>query len=213
VGRIALTVFLGYLVGSFPTAYLLVRWKSRIDIRSVGSGNVGTLNSFLVTRSWLVGGVVLAADILKGAGAASIGAWVADGNMLHAAAGGISAIAGHNYPVWLAFRGGRGLAPAAGAALVVCWWIVPAWLVLWSLGFAFLRSVNPANAAASGLLLLAGAVVPPGAYENLGGPADTGLIRWFIVAMMGIILLRHRDPLIDFLRKKKRSVEEETRAQ
>jgi len=213
VGRIALTVFLGYVVGSFPTAYLLVRWKSRIDIRNVGSGNVGTLNSFLVTRSWLVGGIVLAADILKGAGAATIGAWLADGSMLHAALAGIGAIAGHNYPVWLAFRGGRGLAPATGAALVVCWWIVPLWLVLWAVAFAFLRSVNPANAMASGLLLLAGAVVPPEAYENFGGGPDTGLIRWFTVAMMGVILLRHRDPLKEFFRKKKRSVEEEMRVQ
>jgi glycerol-3-phosphate acyltransferase PlsY len=213
VGRIALSVFLGYVVGSFPTAYLLVRWKSRIDIRNVGSGNVGTLNSFLVTRSWLVGGIVLVVDILKGAGAAAIGAGLADGSMLYAALAGISATVGHNYPVWLAFRGGRGLAPAAGAALVVYWLIVPAWLVLWTVAFAFIRSVNPANAMASGLLLLAGAVVPAEAYGYLGGESDDGLIRWFTVAIMGVILLRHRDTLKEFFTKRKRSVEEEMRAQ
>ena len=213
MGRIALTVFLGYVVGSFPTAYLLVRWKSRIDIRNVGSGNVGTLNSFLVTRSWLVGGIVLVADILKGAGAALIAAGLANGSMLHAALAGISATAGHNYPVWLGFRGGRGLAPAAGAALVVYWLIVPAWLVLWTVSFAIIRSVNPANAMASGLLLFAGAVVPAEAYGYFGGGPDNGLIRWFTVALMGVILLRHRDPLKEFCTQRKRSVEEKMRAQ
>ena len=213
MGRIALTVFLGYVVGSFPTAYLLVRWKSRIDIRNVGSGNVGTLNSFLVTRSWLVGGIVLVADILKGAGAALIAAGLANGSMLHAALAGISATAGHNYPVWLGFRGGRGLAPAAGAALVVYWLIVPAWLVLWTVSFAFMRSVNLANAMASGLLLFAGAVVPAEAYGCFGGGPDNGLIRWFTVALMGVILLRHRDPLKEFCAQRKRSVEEKMRAQ
>lgn len=213
MGRIALTVFLGYVVGSFPTAYLLVRWKSRIDIRNVGSGNVGTLNSFLVTRSWLVGGIVLVADILKGAGAALIAAGLANGSMLHAALAGISATAGHNYPVWLGFRGGRGLAPAAGAALVVYWLIVPAWLVLWTVSFAFIRSVNPANAMASGLLLIAGAVVPAEAYGCFGGGPDNGLIRWFTVALMGVILLRHRDPLKEFCTQRKRSAEEKMRAQ
>ena len=213
MGRIALTVLIGYVAGSFPTAYLLVRWKSRIDIRNVGSGNVGTLNSYLVTRSWLVGGIVLVADILKGAGAALIAAGLANGSMLHAALGGISATAGHNYPVWLAFRGGRGLAPAAGAALVVYWLIVPAWLVLWAVSFAFIRSVNPANAMASGLLLFAGAVVPAEAYGCFGGGPDNGFIRWFTVALMGVILLRHKDPLKEFCTQRKRPVEEKMRAQ
>jgi acyl phosphate:glycerol-3-phosphate acyltransferase len=213
VGRIAFSVFLGYVIGSFPTAYLLVRWKSRIDIRKVGSGNVGTLNSFLVTRSWLVGGIVLVADVLKGVVAASIGTWLADGSMLHAAVAGISATAGHNYPVWLAFRGGRGLAPAAGAALVVCWVIVPAWLVLWAVAYAFVRTVNPANAIASGLLLFAAAVVPAESFGCPGGEADGGLIRWFTVGIMGVILLRHRDPLMEFVTQRKRSGREETRAQ
>ncbi len=206
-------MFLGYVVGSFPTAYLLVRWKSRIDIRNVGSGNVGTLNSFLVTRSWLVGGIVLGADILKGAGAALIGAALADGSQLYTALAGISATVGHNYPVWLGFRGGRGLAPAAGAAMVVYWLIVPAWLVLWAVAFAFIRSVNPANAMASGLLLFAGAIVPAEAYECFGAGSDDGLIRWFTVALMGVILLRHKDPLKEFFTQSKRLVEEKMRAQ
>lgn len=213
MGRIALSVFLGYVIGSFPTAYLLVRWKSRVDIRMVGSGNVGTLNSFLVTRSWLVGGIVLIIDMLKGAGAALVGAELTDGSMLSAGLAGTAAIVGHNYPIWLALRGGRGLAPAAGAALVVCWLIVPVWLVLWALAYVVLRSINQANAVASGLLLFAGAVVPPELFDSPLGGTDAGIIRWFTVAIMGVILLRHGEALKELFTKREHTRGEETRVQ
>jgi glycerol-3-phosphate acyltransferase PlsY len=211
VGRIALSVVLGYVVGSFPTAYLFVRWKSRIDIRNAGSGNVGALNSFEVTRSWSLGVLVLLADLLKGVIAALVGGGVAEGSAVNAAFAGVSAVAGHNYPVWLGFRGGRGLATAAGAALVVCWIIVPAWLILWAGAYALLRSINPANALASVLLVLSGAIVPSAAFDLPGCGADSATIRWFIAALMSVILLRHIDPVREFLGKKFHPQEDKTR--
>ncbi|HSQ76338.1 MAG TPA: glycerol-3-phosphate acyltransferase, partial [Bacteroidota bacterium] len=57
--RLALAALVGYILGSFPTAYLVVRWNSQVDIRTAGSGNVGTLNAFEVTKSKAVAGLVL----------------------------------------------------------------------------------------------------------------------------------------------------------
>lgn len=162
---------------------------------------MGTLNSFQVSHSWLVGGIVLVVDVLKGAGAALLGVGLANGNLLFAAVGGLGAIVGHNYPVWLAFRGGRGLATASGAALVVFWVIVPVWFILWAAAYLLLRSVNPANALASGVLLVLAGVTPSGVFEHLEMGPDSGTIRWFVIAMMIVILLRHVGPVKEFLAK------------
>jgi glycerol-3-phosphate acyltransferase PlsY len=67
VEQFSLAALVGYILGSIPTAYLLVRWKSQLDIRTAGSGNVGTVNSYEVTKSGLLAGVVLLADFAKGA--------------------------------------------------------------------------------------------------------------------------------------------------
>lgn len=197
--RIALCIVLGYFIGSIPTAYLLVRWKSRLDIRTAGSGNVGTLNSYQVSKSWLVGGVVLVVDVLKGAGATLLGAAITGGTMFFAALAGLAAILGHNYPVWLRFHGGRGLAPALGTALVVCWPIAPVWVALWLVAYALLRSVNPANALASGILACSAMAVPPWVFEVQGSGVDAAVLRWYTVVMMILILLRHIEPVKEFI--------------
>ena len=108
----------GYLLGSFPTAYLMVRLKSRVDIRKAGSGNVGTLNSFMVTKSKGVGVVVLLLDLLKGVAAVTIAPlFGASDPFLAQTVAGAAAVAGHNFPVWLGGKGGRGLATGAGVML------------------------------------------------------------------------------------------------
>src|SRR5512147_2237624 len=109
----------GYLIGSVPWAFILVRLRSNRDIRKEGSGNVGTLNSYVVTGSRKVGVAVLLLDLAKGFAAAEFGRMVGGGDFSTAAVGLLAAILGHNYPVWLRFKGGRGLAPAAGGMLAI----------------------------------------------------------------------------------------------
>lgn len=194
-------VALGYLIGSVPAAYLVVRWKARIDIRHAGSGNVGTLNSFLVTRSKLVGGLVLLLDLSKGLLAVWVaGALPGEGFGLRAAAAS-AAVLGHNYPVWLAFRGGRGLACAAGAFLAISWPVVPAWLAAWGAGYLWMRAVNPANALAT-VVVLCCALALPAQWVAQVAPegADVTGYRAFVVAVMMIILARHISPVTEFLR-------------
>ncbi len=105
---------LGYLLGSIPTAFLLVRWKSRVDIRTSGSGNVGTLNSYQVSGSKVVGFIVLVADFLKGFFAVWGTTALLGSSFEATATAGVGSVLGHNFPFWLRFHGGRGLATAAG---------------------------------------------------------------------------------------------------
>jgi acyl phosphate:glycerol-3-phosphate acyltransferase len=205
VGRIALCLLLGYVVGSFPTAYLLVRWKSRIDIRKAGSGNVGTLNSYLVTRSETVGFAVLLLDCAKGAGAVLLGAALGDGEVLNAATAGAAAVAGHNYPVWLGFQGGKGLAPATGAMGLICWPVIPVWMILWLAAYLRPRKVDLANAVATGLVLLAMVLWQFPATGALRMWVDNGIVRGFVISVMCLILLRHVVPLRELYRERKRS--------
>ena len=192
---------LGYLIGSVPAAYLVVRWKTRIDIRHAGSGNVGTLNSFLVTRSKLVGGVVLLLDLSKGFLAVwAAGALLGEGFGVGAAAAS-AAVLGHNYPLWLGFRGGRGLACAAGVFLAISWPVVPLWLAAWGVGYLWLRAVNPANALAT-FVVLSSALALPAEWVARVAPAGADMTEYraFVVAVMVIILAKHITPVSEYLK-------------
>ena len=172
----------GYIAGSFPTAFLLVRWKSRIDIRHAGSGNVGTANTLDVTGSKALSLAVLALDVAKGALAVLISKAFGSDPWLSCAAG-IGAVAGHNYPVWLRFHGGRGLATAAGVFLLTGWAFVPLWLALFGLAYARWRDVHTGNVLA---LLLAPMIA-------LAVPYGDAAWRALMLALTALMLLRHAD--------------------
>ena len=109
-------VTIAYLVGSIPFAYLLSRRRG-VDLRRVGSGNVGASN---VLRTSGVRAAVLAMvlDGVKGAAAVLLAQRLAGGAAVPVAAG-LASVVGHVYPVWLRFRGGKGVATAAGAFAVL----------------------------------------------------------------------------------------------
>jgi glycerol-3-phosphate acyltransferase PlsY len=106
-----LPVLFGYLAGSVPFAFLLAR-RAGIDVRVAGSGNVGTANVLRTTGAWRAV-AVMSLDVAKGAGAVLVANLVTGGVWI-AALTGAAAIVGHIYPVWLRFRGGKGVAVAAG---------------------------------------------------------------------------------------------------
>lgn len=107
---------LGYLIGSVPFAFLLARRRG-VDLRRSGSGNVGAANVFRTAgAAYAVGAMCL--DMAKGALAVAVAERLTSGQSAHVAAG-LAAIVGHVYPVWLGFRGGKGVATAAGAFAVL----------------------------------------------------------------------------------------------
>ncbi len=112
-----LPVAFGYGVGSLPLGYLLARLLRGIDLRRVGSGNVGAANVYRATGLGFAL-VVMALDMTKGATSVVIASRLAGGTAAPAAAA-VAAVLGHVYPVWLHFRGGKGVATAAGAFAVL----------------------------------------------------------------------------------------------
>jgi glycerol-3-phosphate acyltransferase PlsY len=105
------SILLGYLAGSVPFAFLLAR-RVGVDVRLMGSGNVGAANVLRTTGAWR-GVAVMALDVAKGIAAVLI-AHLASGGASLAALTGAAAVVGHIYPVWLRFHGGKGVAVAAG---------------------------------------------------------------------------------------------------
>ena len=176
-------IILAYLIGSIPFALILARrWKA-IDLRSVGSGNLGAAN--VMRTSGVIAGVLVAAlDMAKGAASVWLAAGVSPGAAVPAAAG-LAAIVGHIYPVWLRFRGGKGVATACGVFSVLTPPAIPPALaifaaVVWSTKYISLGSV------------VASLALPPLAYA-LGGPAPEVAAA---AAASIIIVFRHRSNVL-----------------
>lgn len=138
----------GYLVGSIPTAYLIVRKQSAIDIRTAGSGKVGGFNAFQVTDSKLTGVLVGVIDGFKGLLITFAALKLAPDSFWIPALALMGAIAGHNYPVWLSFKGGRGLATAAGGFLLVGFVFTFVWCMTWLLANGWKKDILTANVIA-----------------------------------------------------------------
>jgi glycerol-3-phosphate acyltransferase PlsY len=112
-----LTVILGYLLGSIPTAYIVGRLLKGVDIRQIGDGNVGAANTFrqLGPKAGITVGII---DAGKGAAAVLI-AQAAGLPLVVVLLTGTAAVVGHNWPAFLGFRGGRGEATTIGVLLVI----------------------------------------------------------------------------------------------
>ncbi|HHU82489.1 MAG TPA: glycerol-3-phosphate acyltransferase [Firmicutes bacterium] len=128
-----------YLVGSVPFAYIFAWLAKKFDIRKIGSQNVGTTN-VIKEAGWLPGILTALADGSKGLFAVLIGSTTGNGWELPAL---LMAIVGHNWPVWLGFHGGGGLATFIGGMLFAGkWWVVPVLLGLWGAAFLLIREYN-----------------------------------------------------------------------
>ena len=151
-----LAVILGYLLGSIPTAYIVTRMAIGKDIRRLGSGNVGGLNTFLEVgvRPAMVVGVI---DIGKGAAAVAIAYWLLDVSQLYVLLTGLAAATGHMWMVFLKFSGGKGMGAAFGALAVLLpvygyWYGFIIFLGIIAVTFTITRNVALANGI--GLLFL-----------------------------------------------------------
>jgi acyl phosphate:glycerol-3-phosphate acyltransferase len=160
---IILCVVVAYLLGSIPTGFLVAKAKG-IDIRSVGSGNIGATNVFRYFGK-TAGALVLLADAAKGLAAVLLAAHVfapafipasqpqfREGCSILAA---LAAVLGHNYTVWLYFKGGKGIATSAGALAALVPWSLLIIFFVWLIVFVATRYVSLASIAASASLPLA----------------------------------------------------------
>ena len=108
---------IGYFLGSIPFGYLLVHIFLKTDVRSTGSGNIGATN--VARSSPALGVATLILDALKGVAAVSIAIAISSGNHTAGFVAGVAAICGHVFPIWLRFRGGKGVATGLGSFLLL----------------------------------------------------------------------------------------------
>lgn len=179
----AAVILTGYLLGSIPFALLTARRWSLVDLRHVGSGNLGAAN--VMRASGVKAGVLVALlDMLKGA-ASVVLAERLSANAAAPALAGFAAIVGHIYPIWLRFRGGKGVATACGVFSVLTPLAVPPALAV------FVASVWMTKYISLGSVL-ASIALPPLAYA-VGGPVPTVVAA---LAASAIIVFRHRSNVV-----------------
>lgn len=176
-----LLLLISYLIGAIPSSYIAGRLMRGVDLRTRGSGNLGASNTFRVLGSWIAAPVMVF-DVLKG----WFPTWVFP--LLDASpvwewglAYGAAAILGHVFPVYLRFRGGKGVATAAGVFLALAPSAVLTALLVWLIVLAIFRMVSLASLAAAVAIvfvLLAIETRPP--------------VIWLGVAIAGFVIFAHR---------------------
>jgi acyl-phosphate glycerol 3-phosphate acyltransferase len=178
----------GYLIGTFPTAVIVTRLATRgaVDIRTVGSGNPGGLNTAqVVGKKW--GVVVMLVDAGKGLAGGLVG-WAIGGDA-GAYAGATTAIAGHIFPVWTGFRkGGKGVATSAGSVLAVFPIFFPLDAAVAAAGAIGIRNAERAIQFSCCVWVIAGFVWWRADLPNLWGPDPTWGLFAFAVAGATLIL-------------------------
>lgn len=171
----AIALVFGYLLGSIPFGLLITRAAGLGDVRNIGSGNIGATNVLRTGNKGLAAATLLL-DALKGTAAALIaGHFSPDFGLL----AGFGAFLGHLFPVWLGFKGGKGVATYLGVLLGLAWQGMLVFAVVW-LAMAFLFRY-------SSLAALAAAVIVPVALYLISTPQIAGLFA----VMSLIVIIKH----------------------
>ena len=178
----SLLVLAAYLLGSIPNGLLIARLKG-VDLQKVGSGNIGATNVFrCVGKGWGIAAFVL--DAVKGFVPAfffprlleSAPPWLG-------LACGVAAVAGHNWPVWLKFKGGKGVSTSAGMLLGIAPAAVGVGFAVFALTVALTRFVSLGSILA--------AIAVPAAYLWMNG-AENRLLAGALVVMGALVIFKHR---------------------
>jgi glycerol-3-phosphate acyltransferase PlsY len=179
---VALLLAGSYLAGSIPFGLLIVRLASGADVRTIGSGNIGATNVARAAGRWAAI-ATLVLDALKGLAAVLGAGSVPGGSAWLPGAAGVCAVVGHCFPVWLRFRGGKGVATGLGVALGLSPLAAGAGGVAWILLFKLFR-VSSIGSLAGVAVALTVAGLTAGRVA-VGSLAAVGLL----------ILIRHADNL------------------
>lgn len=186
---LAVTLLLAYLVGAIPFGLLVARLRG-IDIRRVGSGNIGATNVFrCVGKPW--GILVYALDMLKGLLPALLlplclarfAASAPGSEPVWRLVFGAAAVAGHNWPVYLKFKGGKGVATTTGVLMAVSWPAMLVGLAAWALLFLTTRYVSVASIGAAAVVTAAAWVM---------GLRPWPVVPTVLTVLGALVVWRHR---------------------
>lgn len=149
---VGLTILLAYLIGSIPNGLIVGKYMCSVDIRQFGSKNIGATNAYRVLGPWPAFWVFLT-DALKGVAGVMMGQWL-DGSTIALLAGGIAAMAGHNWSIFLKFKGGRGVATGLGVIAVLVPKVTAIVFIVWALIVYTTRYVSLGSIVAAVLVPL-----------------------------------------------------------
>jgi acyl phosphate:glycerol-3-phosphate acyltransferase len=195
----ATVAFLAYLLGSIPAGYIAGRIAG-VDVRKVGSGNIGATN---VTRvlGKRFGYPVFIVDFAKGLAAVAVGVMIAKAAQstpqfvdLCGAIAAIFSVIGHSYPIWLGFKGGKGVATSLGSLFGLNWVAAAVACVVWISMFQLTRYVSLSSIAAA--LALPVTIATMLFLKQL----QTPILLYFALCLAAIIVLRHRSNLSRLLK-------------
>jgi len=191
-----LIIIISYLLGSIPTAYLVVKKIYNIDITQNGSSNVGAMNSMRVTSSPYIGAVVFLIDFAKGLLSVFIASQFLPTDFIASALALIITVFSHSFNPWLKFKGGRGLAAAAGGLLMFSPMILGLWLFLWVIAYLFKKNIYFGNISSTilsvALIWSSGDIINKYTY-----PSADSVLTFQIAAsiLLLIIIIKHWEPL------------------
>lgn len=178
--QLLLALLIGYLLGSIPFGLILTRVAGKGDLRKVGSGNIGATNVLRTGNRWLAAATLIL-DALKATAAVLIVRALWPGTETFAAAG---ALIGHLYPVWLKFRGGKGVATYLGILIPLLWPAAVVYGAVWLAALLFIRI-----SSVGGMLA---AISAPIAAAVLGQKTLFPMLLGFTL----LVLWRHRENIV-----------------
>jgi glycerol-3-phosphate acyltransferase PlsY len=194
-----ITGFASYLIGSIPAGYIAGRIVG-IDIRTVGSGNIGAAN---VTRvlGKRYGYPVFIVDFLKGFAAVGMSITIAKRTQpvlipseLLGVVGAVACVIGHSFPVWLGFKGGKGVAASAGALFGLMPFVALVAVAVWLIIFYLTRYVSVAS-------MTAALAVPITILSMMFlGQTDGTTLLYFSICLAAVVIFRHRSNLSRLVR-------------
>lgn len=175
-----------YLLGSIPFGYIIVKLREGRDVRASGSGNIGATNVGRVAGK-AAGVLTLVLDVAKGFAAVwLVGSWTKQ-HVASMVAAAVAAVLGHMFPVWLKFKGGKGVATGVGAFAVICWPAVAGAFVVWIVVVAIWRYVSLGSIIAAAALPL----LTYRLYAPLDAPPLVVSIGTTLIAAM--IIVKHKE--------------------
>ncbi len=187
---IAVVILAGYLIGSVPAGYL-AGCIAGIDIRKVGSGNIGATNVLRILGK-RYGYAVFLFDFLKGLAAVQISILIFDryhpvaSRELCAVLAGAASVIGHSYPVWLSFKGGKGVATSVGVVFALLPFAALIFAIVWITTFLTSRYVSVASIAAA--IALPVTVAALLYAKQLNQP----VLLYFSICLAVVVIVRHR---------------------
>lgn len=194
-----ISILIGYLLGSVPTAYLVMK-KKGIDITAEGSGNVGAMNTYEVSKSKLTGLIVFAVDFLKGLLSVLLIKWLYPSDFISPALALLLAVFSHCFSPWINFKGGRGLATAAGGTIILFPYLLFGWILVWIISFIYKKDILLSNILATPLSLLLVLGKPELAFKySFPQPKDVDSLILFSTAGLMIIFIKHIEPLKEII--------------